>query len=82
MVVKKPNLGNNSKALATTNGKAANGALVQAVCTSPLNVLGSVLNVVKETFADGGGIGTANECVAGSCDGTYWSLRGGLLCEI
>jgi Prp8 binding protein len=33
MVVKRPNLGNNSKALATTNGSAVNGALIQAVCT-------------------------------------------------
>jgi len=31
MVVKRPNLGNNSKALATVNGSSANGALVQAV---------------------------------------------------
>jgi hypothetical protein len=46
------------------------------------NVFGSVLNVVKETIADGGGIGTANERAADSCYGAYWSLRGGLLCEI
>jgi len=33
MVVKKQNLGNNSKAVAVVNGSAANGALIQAVCT-------------------------------------------------
>lgn len=34
MVVKKQNLGNNSKAVAVVNGSAANGALIQAVCTA------------------------------------------------
>lgn len=33
MVVKRPNLGSNGKALATTNGSAANGALIQVVCS-------------------------------------------------
>jgi Prp8 binding protein len=33
MVVKRPNLGGESKAVARVNGSAANGALVQAVCT-------------------------------------------------
>ncbi|KAG0652753.1 U5 small nuclear ribonucleoprotein 40 kDa [Hyphodiscus hymeniophilus] len=38
MVVKRPNLGNNSKALATTNQSAGNGALIQAAPrTSGLN---------------------------------------------
>jgi Prp8 binding protein len=31
MVVKRPNFGNNSKAVAVVNGSAANGALIQAV---------------------------------------------------
>jgi Prp8 binding protein len=33
MVVKRPNLGNNSKAVAIANGSGANGALIQAVCS-------------------------------------------------
>jgi hypothetical protein len=81
MVVKRPNLGNNSKALATTNGSAANGALIQSVCTA-YSISGSLLNVVKESLADGVGIGTANEWTAGSCYGTYRSFGRGLLCEI
>jgi Prp8 binding protein len=32
LVVKKPNLGNSSKAVAVTNGSGGNGALIQAVC--------------------------------------------------
>jgi hypothetical protein len=32
MVVKRPNLGQDSKAVARVNGSGANGALIQAVC--------------------------------------------------
>lgn len=32
MVVKRPNLGKDSKAVAVVNGSGANGALIQAVC--------------------------------------------------
>lgn len=32
MVVKKQNVGNNSKAVSTVNGSSANGALIQSVC--------------------------------------------------
>jgi len=34
MVVKRPNLGNSNKAVAVVNGSGANGALIQAVCTT------------------------------------------------
>jgi len=34
MVVKRPNLGKDSKAVATVNGSGANGALIQAVRTA------------------------------------------------
>lgn len=33
MVVKRPNLGQDSKAVAVVNGFGGNGALIQAVCT-------------------------------------------------
>jgi len=33
MVVKRPHLGQDSKAVARVNGSGANGALIQAVCT-------------------------------------------------
>jgi Prp8 binding protein len=33
MVVKRPNLGGDSKAVARVNGSGANGALIQTVCT-------------------------------------------------
>jgi Prp8 binding protein len=33
MVVKRPNLGKDSKAVAVGNGSVGNGALIQAVCT-------------------------------------------------
>jgi Prp8 binding protein len=36
VVVKRPNQGNNSKAVAVVNGSGANGALIQAVCISLL----------------------------------------------
>ncbi len=35
MVVKRLNLGQDSKAVARVNGPGANGALIQAVCVSP-----------------------------------------------
>jgi Prp8 binding protein len=34
MVVKRPNLGKDSKAVAVVNGSGLNGALIQAVCTA------------------------------------------------
>lgn len=81
MVVKRPNLGDNSKALATANGSAANGALIQAVCTIYEHIW-LYAKREKEILADGGEIGTANEWAAGSCYGAYWSFRRSLLCEI
>jgi len=33
MVVKRPNLGQDSKAVAVVNGSGGSGALIQAVCT-------------------------------------------------
>ena len=38
MVVKRPNLGKDSKAVAVVNGLGANGALTQAVCTAQRDV--------------------------------------------
>jgi Prp8 binding protein len=35
MVVKRPNLGKDSKAVAVVNGSGGNGALIQAVCLNP-----------------------------------------------
>lgn len=34
VVTKRPNLGGESKAVARVNGSGANGALIQAVCTT------------------------------------------------
>ena len=34
LVVKRPNLGNNGKAVAVVNGAGGNGALIQAVCAA------------------------------------------------
>ena len=81
MVVKRPNLGSNSTALATTNGSAANGALIQAVCTS-YGRFWLCTEPGERARANVRGVGAANEWSASACDGTKWPFWGGFLCEI
>jgi hypothetical protein len=48
MVVKRPNLGNNSKAVAVVNGQGGNGTLIQAVCIASEEHIGSTRCTIPE----------------------------------
>ena len=47
MVVKRQNLGNNSKAVAISNGSGSNGALIQAVCYSYIGLTETIAEVFE-----------------------------------
>jgi hypothetical protein len=48
LVVKRPNLGNNSKAVAVVNGQGGNGAIIQAVCIPSDEPIGSTTCMIPE----------------------------------
>lgn len=82
MVLKKANVGGNSKAVAVVNGTAANGALIQTVCSTPKLVKSGARFDALMMATNRRGIGAANNGSAGSCDGIEWSFWGGLLCQV
>lgn len=79
MVVKRQNTGNDSTALATTNGSTGNGALIQAVCICPY--LWNYLSF-KERLADSGEIGTSDKRFTSSSNAIGRALGRGICCQI
>jgi hypothetical protein len=81
MVVKRPNLGKDSKAVAVISGSGGNGALMQAVCIS-LTLRVYMLNGAEESDADTCGIGTTDDWSSSSCYGVDWTFGGSILCKV
>lgn len=82
MVLKRPNLGKDSKAVAVVNGSGDNGALIQAVCLNPETSGMYILNGAEEFDADTHGVGAPDNGSSSSCYGVDWTFGGNLLCQI
>ncbi|TVY90719.1 U5 small nuclear ribonucleoprotein 40 kDa protein [Lachnellula willkommii] len=74
MVVKRQNVGRDSKAVALSNGSAGNGALIQSVWYILLEKESCVLSFVRRLWTDFVGIGTKNEWATGASYGAKWTF--------
>lgn len=82
MVVKRQNVGRDSKAVAISNGSAGNGALIQSVWYILLEKGSCVLSFVRRLWTDFVGIGTKDDWAAGASYGTKWAFWRGVLRKV